>query len=88
MYPIIGGITFFAEHHDVILHMQVAAYALLKKMVANHTVSHNSQRRFCHRHQSCSRWLRIKAVKQPGGICRRVCIQQIGERRGAAAIAH
>ena len=39
MHPVIGGIALLAEHHNPILLMKVTADALLKKMVADHTVS-------------------------------------------------
>ncbi len=40
MYPVVGGITLFAKHHDSILLMQIAAHALFEKMVADHAMSH------------------------------------------------
>ena len=40
MYPVVGGVTLFAKHHDSILLMQIAAHALFEKMVADHAMSH------------------------------------------------
>lgn len=40
VYPVVGGVTLFAKHHDSILLMQIAAHALFEKMVADHAMSH------------------------------------------------
>ncbi|STW28954.1 Uncharacterised protein [Klebsiella michiganensis] len=39
MNPVVGGIALLAEHHNPVLLVKVTADALLKKMVADHTVS-------------------------------------------------
>ena len=39
MNPVVGGIAFLAEHHNPIPLMKATVDALLKKMVADHTVS-------------------------------------------------
>jgi hypothetical protein len=65
MYAVIGGITLLAKDDNLVLLMQIAVYAILKKMMADHTVPNHHQSRFCHSFLSCNLRLRSETIEQP-----------------------
>ncbi len=72
MYAVVSGITLFAKDDNLVLLMQIAVYAVFKKMVADHTVPNHHQSRFCHSVLSCNlRLRRSESIEQPVHVCGR-----------------